>query len=98
MERAIHRPPEESGDNRDLPNMRRKSQGIAHSVLRGRHLEIYFRYRVAILVMHLSWDDLDLESSPGWWAVTEAIFCPSRIVEHPKDKLLNDWTIGVATL
>ena len=34
----------------------------------------------------LSWVDLDLESSPGWWAGTVASYCPSRMVEHPKSK------------
>ena len=28
--------------------------------------------------------DLDLGSSPGWWAATLATYCPSRMVEHPK--------------
>ena len=26
--------------------------------------------------------DLDLWSSPGWWAATVANFCPSRMVKH----------------
>ena len=30
--------------------------------------------------------DLDLRSSPGWWAATVATYCPSRMVEHPKSK------------
>ena len=30
--------------------------------------------------------DLDLGSSPGWWAATVATYCPSRMVEHPKSK------------
>ena len=30
--------------------------------------------------------DLDLWSSPGWWAATVATYCPSRMVEHPKSK------------
>ena len=34
----------------------------------------------------LGWVDLDLESSPGWWAGTVASYCPSRMVEHPKSK------------
>ena len=34
----------------------------------------------------LGWVDLDLESSPGWWAGTIASYCPSRMVEHPKSK------------
>ena len=32
----------------------------------------------------LGWVDLDLESSPGWWAASVATYCPSRMVEHPK--------------
>ena len=28
--------------------------------------------------------DLDLGSSPGWWATTVATCCPFRMVEHPK--------------
>ena len=42
------------------------------------------RYRVAISVLHLGWDDLDLEqleSSSGWWAFTVATYC---LAEHPK--------------
>ena len=34
----------------------------------------------------LGFDDLDLGSSPGWWAATVATYCPSRMVEHPKSK------------
>ena len=34
----------------------------------------------------LGWADLDLGSSPGWWAATVATYCPSRVVEHPKSK------------
>ena len=30
--------------------------------------------------------DLDLWSSPGWWAATVATYCPDRMVEHPKSK------------
>ena len=30
--------------------------------------------------------DLDLGSSPGWWAATVDTYCPSRMVEHPKSK------------
>ena len=32
----------------------------------------------------LGWVDLDLVSSPGWWAASVATYCPSRMVEHPK--------------
>ena len=30
--------------------------------------------------------DLDLGSSPSWWAATVVTYCPSRMVEHPKSK------------
>ena len=36
--------------------------------------------------LRLGWVDLDLGSSPGWWASTVATYCPSRMVEHPKSK------------
>ena len=36
--------------------------------------------------LRLGWVDLDLGSSPGWWAATVATYCPSRMVEHPKSK------------
>ena len=42
------------------------------------------RYRVRHLPGYLGWVDLDLGSSPGWWAATVATYCPSRMVEHPK--------------
>ena len=32
----------------------------------------------------LGWVDLDLGSSPGWWAAFVATYCQSRMVEHPK--------------
>ena len=34
----------------------------------------------------VGWVDLDLGSSPGWWAATVATYCPSRMVEHSKSK------------
>ena len=34
----------------------------------------------------LGWVDLDLGSSPGWWADIVATYCPSRMVELPKSK------------
>ena len=37
--------------------------------------------------LRLGWVDLDLGSSPGWWAASIATYCPSRMVEHPKSKL-----------
>ena len=36
--------------------------------------------------MAVGWVDLDLGSSPGWWAATVATYCPSRTVEHSKSK------------
>ena len=42
--------------------------------------------RVTQVVEYLGWVDLDLGSSPGWWAATVATFCPGRMVEHPKSK------------
>ena len=38
------------------------------------------------MVWQLGWVDLDLGSSPGWWAATVATYCPSRMVEHSKSK------------
>ena len=43
-------------------------------------------YRVTLVVAYLGWVDLDLGSSPGWWAATVATYCPSRMVEPPKSK------------
>ena len=43
-------------------------------------------YRVGLVVWQLGWVDLDLGSSPGWWAATVATYCPSRMVEHSKSK------------
>ena len=43
-------------------------------------------YRVGLVVWQLGWVDLDLGSSPGWWAATVATYCPSRMVEHPKSQ------------
>ena len=45
-------------------------------------------YRGTLVVEYLlpSFVDLDLGSSPGWWAATVATYCPSRMVEHPKSK------------
>ena len=34
-------------------------------------------YRVTMVVAHLGWVDPDLEGSPGWWAVTAAMCCPT---------------------
>ena len=46
----------------------------------------YVQYRVTLVVEYLCWVDLDLGSSPGWWAATVATYCPRRVVEHPKSK------------
>ena len=43
-------------------------------------------YRVSHVLVDLGWVDLDLGSSPGWWAATVASYCQSRVVEHPKSK------------
>ena len=43
-------------------------------------------YRVGLVVWQLGWVDLDLGSSPCWWAATVATYCPSRMVEHSKSK------------
>ena len=32
----------------------------------------------------LGFEDVDLGSSPGWWAATVAAYCPSRLGELPK--------------
>ena len=42
------------------------------------------KYRVTQKVLDLGWVDLDLGTSPGWWAATVAIYCPRRGVEHLK--------------
>ena len=43
-------------------------------------------YRVTLVVVHLGWVDIDLGSSPGWWAVTVATDCLSRMMEHLRSK------------
>jgi len=43
-------------------------------------------YRASHVLGDLGWVDLDLGSSPGWWAATVATYCPSRVVEHSKSK------------
>ena len=43
-------------------------------------------YRVSHHVLDLGWVDLDLGSSPGWWAAIVASYGPSRLVEHTKSK------------
>ena len=43
-------------------------------------------YRVSQKVSDLGWVDLDMGSSPGWWAAIVATYCPSRVGEHAKSK------------
>ena len=50
------------------------------------HLFVTRTYRVTVVVEYLGWVDLDLGSSPGWWAASVASYCQSRLVEHPKSK------------
>ena len=47
----------------------------------------YWLYRASHVLVDLRWVDLDLASSPCWWAATVATYCPSRVVEHPESKL-----------
>ena len=44
----------------------------------------FLLYRASHVLEDLGWVDLDLGSSPGWWAATVATYLPSRVVEHPK--------------
>ena len=34
----------------------------------------------------LGFVDLDLGSSPSWWAAIVATYCQSRMLQHPKSK------------
>ena len=43
-------------------------------------------YRGTMVVVDLGWVDMDFRSSLGWRAVIVAIYCPSRMVEHPRSK------------
>ena len=43
-------------------------------------------YRVFHLVMALGWVDFEMDSSPGGWAATVDIYCPSRTVKPPKSE------------
>ena len=43
-------------------------------------------YRASHVLVDMGWVDLNLGSSPGWWAATVATYCPSRVVDHPKSK------------
>ena len=52
----------------------------------GATIKFQYHYRVRRLPEYLGWVDLDLGSSPGWWAATVATYCPSRVVEHAKSK------------
>ena len=38
------------------------------------------------MVSDLGLVDLDLRSSPGWWAASVASYCPNRRVEHPNSQ------------
>ena len=67
-------------------NLGRRAGGHAGPVYHARMFSIKHTYRVRHLPGCLGWVDLDLGSSPGWWAATVAIYCPSRMVEHPKSK------------
>ena len=48
--------------------------------------ELISLYRASHVLEDLGWVDLDLASSPGWWAGTVATYCLSRMVEHPKSR------------
>ena len=41
---------------------------------------------MTLVVEYLGWVNLDLGSSPGWWAATVATYSPIRMVEHIKYK------------
>ena len=41
-------------------------------------------YRASHVLEYLGWVDIDLGSSPGWWATNVATYCPRRVVEHSK--------------
>ena len=41
---------------------------------------------MTLVVKYLGCVDLDLGSSPGWWAAFVATYCPSRAVEHARSK------------
>ena len=49
-------------------------------------LAILRTYRASHVLVDLGWVELDLGSSPGWWAATVATYCLNRMVEHPKSK------------
>ena len=38
-------------------------------------------YRETLVVEYLGWVDLDLGSSPGWWAAIVATYCQIRVVK-----------------
>ena len=48
--------------------------------------DIINMYRVSHHVSDLGWVDLDLGSSPGWWAAIVASYCPSGVVEQPRSE------------
>ena len=43
-------------------------------------------YREVHLLRQLGWVDLNLESSPSWWAAIVATYCPGKMAEHPNYK------------
>ena len=45
-------------------------------------LEPCYRHRVTLVIEYLGWVDLDLGSSPGWWAGTVATYSLGRQVEE----------------
>ena len=50
------------------------------------HHSLINSYRVTLVFQYLGCVDLDLGSSPGWWAATVATYCPSKILELHKSK------------
>ena len=50
----------------------------------GSYLTIIYKLQSEASGERLGWVDLDLGSSPGWWAASIATYCPCRMVEHPK--------------
>ena len=55
-------------------------------------------YRASHVLVDLGWIDLDLGSSPGWWAASVATYCPRRVMEHPKSKSTKPIIRGHGTL
>ena len=90
--------PNGDATNHNMNKRRLKSMALGH--LRGIVLFVLicFLATVSFLVSYIvrvqgyssgldmGWVDLDLGSSPGWWAATVAAYCPGRMVENPKSK------------